>query len=126
MTTIAEIDVVINAKLDPLIKSGKQAEKIIRDLDKRLNALASKTYAPKVGVKVNSTKDLAAIERRLKQLNKTYTAAVATKVNSTKDLAAIERRLKNLKKNQTVNITTKVNEKAGGGLKKELNSINNI
>lgn len=67
MTTLAEIDVVINAKLDPLMKSSKQAEKIIRDLDKRLNGISKKTIAPQVNVKTN-TRQLDALIAKMNQL----------------------------------------------------------
>jgi len=67
MTTLAEIDVVINAKLDPLLAAGKKAELIIRDLDKRLNAMATKTYTPKINVQAD-TKKLDEVIGKLNQI----------------------------------------------------------
>lgn len=67
MTTLAEIDVVINAKIDPLIQGSKQAEKLIRDLDKRLNNLSKKKIAPQVNVRAN-TQQLDALIAKMNQL----------------------------------------------------------
>lgn len=97
MTTVAEVDVKINAKLDSFLQSSKKAEKIINDLDKRLNKLSSKNIKATVSTKVGSTKDLALLERRLNFLNnKKFNATVTPKVGSTADLARLEQRLNNL------------------------------
>ena len=97
MTTVAEVDVKINAKLDSFLQSSKKAEKIINDLDKRLNKLSNKKVTATVSTKVGSTKDLALLERRLNVLNnKKFNATVTPKVGSTADLARLEARLKRL------------------------------
>lgn len=97
MTTVAEVDVKINAKLDSFLQSSKKAEKIINDLDKRLNKLSNKNITATVSTKVGSTKDLALLERRLNLLNnKKFNATVTPKVGSTADLARLEARLKRL------------------------------
>lgn len=96
MTTIAEVDVIINAKLGPLMKSAKGAERAVADLDKRLNKLASKKYAPRVSPVVGSTRDLAMLERRLTNVAKNKKVMIEPKVGSTRDLAALEARLKKI------------------------------
>ena len=97
MTTVAEVDVKINAKLDSFLQSSKKAEKIISDLDKRLNKISNKKVTATVSTKVGSTKDLALLERRLNVLNnKKFNATVTPKVGSTADLARLEARLNKL------------------------------
>lgn len=68
MTTLAEVDVVINAKLDPLLAASKQAEKVIRDLDAKLNGLANKKYTPTVSVNVANNQKLDELIKKLNDL----------------------------------------------------------
>ena len=97
MTTVAEVDVKINAKLDNFLASSAKAQKVIDDLDKRLNKLSNKTIKPTIQTKVGSTRDLALLERRLNRLKDTKLQPLITpKVGSTAELARLEQRLNKL------------------------------